>query len=1137
MRRAFSFNKPTLLLCFLIQFLGFLLLGLPYIPTASQAHAQAPITSSGLNTQVSQPISLPGGQTQYNITGGTRPGSGGNLFHSFGDFNVPNNNIANLLNDAGLATSNILGRVTGGNISNIFGTIQTTGFGNANLFLMNPAGFLFGPNATVNVGGMVSFTSADYLRLADGKLFNAAPNPNADALLSTAPVAAYGFLGSNPGAITVQGSQLSVTPGQSISLVGGNITIQSGKLDDGTVQTAKLSAPGGQINLASVASPGEVIAGTLDYAPNVNGQSFGALGSSTISQQSVIDVSGDGGGTVLIRGGNFVLDNSTISANITGPGPLVNGVESIGGGIDIAMGQKAEILTGSLIQTNVIGNATPGVTYGGTHIKANRIEIIGDPAFDFDNGPFTEIHSDVAVGSTGGSSGSIKLEANSIYLQDFVTLQADTNGKGNGGDIILHSTGNLELNGSTLSTSSGFDADPGSIVGNAGNIELTSTSGNILMTNAPFISSQAFEIGTVGHITVSAPAGGVILSDFQGLPGTLFTHDQGTAGIPGKGGIQITAKDLTIVNSGIQIDNFTSVQPGDLTVNLTGTLKLSGSDSLTTLLTTTRREARSANLNITAPEILLTGNSVVATDTFRNGDAGTLNILTQNLEVTNGAQIRSSSRFNPFPQPGVAPIVPSGAGGSINIQGLSGPAQSVLVDGTGSGILTNTQGTGTGGSINITTNSLTVQNSGTLSAATSGTAPSATGGAILVKADTVTLNSGGTMTATSTGPGAAGEVIVQGLASPTQSILIDGTGSGIFTDTHSTGAGGNISVNANSVTVQNGGSLSAVTSGTSPSATGGTITVDANQVQVNSGGLITAATTGAGAGGSININSGSTFSSNAGTVSSTAAQATGGGINVAAGQSVTMTNGASISASSTGAGNAGNIQINAGNQLAMANSTVTTEANQSGGGTIKITTTPSGTVELTNSKISASVLDGNGGGGSVNIDPQFVILQNSQILAQAVQGPGGNISITTSLLLPDSLSVISASSQFGQQGTISVQSPISPAGGKIIPLSQKPLIPTALLSQRCVALAGGNISSFTVAGRDSLPAEPGSWISSPLALSLSESVDGTATEAGPRTSSSEVAEEDIPLLSLRQIAPPGFLTQSFAVDSSAGCTS
>jgi len=120
--------------------------------------AASPITSSGLNTQVSLPSTLPSGKVQYDITGGTRPVGGTNLFHSFGDFNVPHNNIANFLNTSGFATSNILGRVTGGNISNIFGAIQTTGFGNANLFLMNPAGFLFGPNATVNVGGMVSFT-------------------------------------------------------------------------------------------------------------------------------------------------------------------------------------------------------------------------------------------------------------------------------------------------------------------------------------------------------------------------------------------------------------------------------------------------------------------------------------------------------------------------------------------------------------------------------------------------------------------------------------------------------------------------------------------------------------------------------------------------------------------------------------------------------------------------------------------------------------------------------------------------------------------------------------------------------------------------------------------------------------------
>jgi filamentous hemagglutinin family protein len=195
MRRTFPSYTPTLLLSLIIQILGSFVLWFSCLPIADQAHAAAPITPSGLNTQVNLSATPPAGKTQYDITGGTRPGGGTNLFHSFGDFNVPNNNIANFLNETALPTSNILGRVTGGNISNIFGTIQTTGFGNANLFMMNPAGFLFGPNATVNVGGMVAFTSADYLRLTDGVHFNAISNATADALLSAAPVAAFGFLG------------------------------------------------------------------------------------------------------------------------------------------------------------------------------------------------------------------------------------------------------------------------------------------------------------------------------------------------------------------------------------------------------------------------------------------------------------------------------------------------------------------------------------------------------------------------------------------------------------------------------------------------------------------------------------------------------------------------------------------------------------------------------------------------------------------------------------------------------------------------------------------------------------------------------------------------------------------------------
>ncbi len=82
-----------------------------------------------------------------------------------------------------------------------------------------------------------------------------------------------------------------------------------------TVQPARLSAPGGQINLASVASPGEVLVSSLQSAPNVNGGSFTQMGNISITGGSTVDVSADAAGTVKIRGGRLVMDNSTISAD------------------------------------------------------------------------------------------------------------------------------------------------------------------------------------------------------------------------------------------------------------------------------------------------------------------------------------------------------------------------------------------------------------------------------------------------------------------------------------------------------------------------------------------------------------------------------------------------------------------------------------------------------------------------------------------------------------------------------------------------------------------------------------------------------------------------------------------------------
>jgi len=134
-------------------------------------------------------------------------------------------------------------------------------------------------------------------------------------------------------------------------------------------------------------------------------------------------------------------------------------------------------------------------------------------------------------------------------------------------------------------------------------------------------------------------------------------------------------------------------------------------------------------------------------------------------------------------------------------------------------------------------------------------------------------------------------------------------------------------------------------------------------------------------------------------------------------------------------------------------------------------------------------------------------------------------------------------------GTVTIQSPNAPGAGEIQPLGKTPLIATSLLNQRCASLAGGEFSSFTVAGRDSLPTEPGSWLASPLyaagtgtgeglsGLSSLSGVSGVVRGGLAAHQIDQTDQTDQSLLSLRQIAPAGFLTQAFAVDWSASCQS
>ena len=249
----------------------------------------------------------------YNIpaTLGTQVGT--NLFHSFSDFSIGTGETASFSGPTSVA--NVIARVTGGGVSSIDGTLQCT-IPRANFYLVNPAGVIFGPNASLDIQGSFAVTTADYLRLADNGRFDAA-DPGRDVLTTAAP-AAFGFLKAAPAKIQVSGSALSVPAGNVISMVGGDIQVDA----------AQVSAAGGRVNLISAGAPGEVVLNAADPASTADVSSLSQLGAVQAST-STVAVDGQGGGIIAVRADGLTLANSLLSAQTYG------GID--GGGVDILL--------------------------------------------------------------------------------------------------------------------------------------------------------------------------------------------------------------------------------------------------------------------------------------------------------------------------------------------------------------------------------------------------------------------------------------------------------------------------------------------------------------------------------------------------------------------------------------------------------------------------------------------------------------------------------------------------------------------------------------------------------------------------------------------------------------------------------
>jgi hypothetical protein len=277
---------------------------------------------------------------------------------------------------------------------------------------------------------------------------------------------------------------------------------------------------------------------------------------------------------------------------------------------------------------------------------------------------------------------------------------------------------------------------------------------------------------------------------------------------------------------------------------------------------------------------------------------------------------------------------------------------------------------------------------------------------------------------------------------------------------------------------------------------GGQIDITSKTIELKSGGQISASSIplenaiGAGAGGNIQVVATERFRAEgvgilegttvvpSGLFSSTEGPGLGGSLQVTS-PVFEMKNGAAISASSTGTGNAGDIHITAGDAILLDKASVTTEAESAVGGNIKFTA--DNRIDLTDSQVTSRVQQGSGDAGSIDFDPDFIVLNTSEVLSTAVSGDGGSITLTANkAILVDSSSNLDARSQFGGSGTIDIQAPIQNLSGTIAPLPQDPAPVTALYGSRCVASEGGNWSTFVDSKADNIAPTPGTLLASPL---------------------------------------------------------
>ncbi len=599
----------------------------------------------------------PDGNT-FIIEGGTST-TGGTLFHSFEEFSVPTNTEA-LFNNTD-QINQILTRITGGSISNIDGILRAKG--NANLFFLNPNGIVFGPNARLQLGGSFLATTGDRFVFADGSFFSAT-NPQTLPLLTVnAPVGLQ--FGTTSGPINVLGighnlevdefgavdrsdrsDGLQVNPGNTLAILGSSVTLNGGNLiaESGRIEVGSVSA-GSTVGLTSTAQNL-----SFDYQ-NVTG--FQDI---QLTEAASIDASGPGGGELRVHGQNINLNNSSVILSITegeeiGKTVEINAADSlnlsefsailaetygfgIGADLTINAGQL-RVGNGATISTGV-NEGQPGNALnievrelileeggqisassffeegqaGDINIRASESITVSGEGEDLGGNPRASSISSNQNNPLGtGSGGNVVLETPTLIVDKGGQIAVGTVGLGPGGNLIIRVSESIKLAGT------GTEGDPSGIfassmgLGQAGN--LTIETNELVIRDGARVSARGDTLGEILQFFE--------IESFDELP----------------------AEILGLILEVLDLENVRQIQPGQA-----GNIRINAADIFLEnqgSIRATTAAGEDANITITTNNLQLRRGGSITTNASNFATGGNITIDTQTLVMGENSNITAQA--------------------------------------------------------------------------------------------------------------------------------------------------------------------------------------------------------------------------------------------------------------------------------------------------------------------------------------------------------------------------------------------------------------------------------------------------------------------------------------------------------------